>query len=114
GEEKLSAEQLKATIAQLQEQNRTLQLAIVEANLAEKNSSEQLNQVRQRLEALGKNLLDGGDDRLVQAAADLEVANERIAQLEASAAKLSGNVQDYLRQAVVSDPEARVRVETAM
>jgi hypothetical protein len=114
GEEKLSAEQLKATIAQLQEQNRTLQLAIVEANIAEKNSSEQLNQVRQRLEALGKNLLDGGDDRLVQAAADLEVANERIAQLEASAAKLSGNVQDYLRQAVVSDPEARVRVETAM
>ncbi len=114
GEEKVSAEQLKATVAQLQEQNRTLQLALVEANQAEKNSSEQLNQVRERLEALGKNLLDGGDDRLIQAAADLEIANERITSLEASAAKLSVNVQDYLRQAVVSDPEARVRVETAM
>ena len=114
GEENVSAEQLKATVAKLQEQNRNLQLALVEANQAEKNSTEQLKQVRERLEALGKNLLDGGDDRLVQAAADLEIANERIAQLEASAAKLSGSVQDYLRQAVVSDPEARVRVETAM
>lgn len=114
GEENPSAEQLKATVAKLQDQNRNLQLALVEANQAEKNSTEQLKQVRERLEALGKNLLDGGDDRLVQAAADLEIANERIAQLEASAAKLSGSVQDYLRQAVVSDPEARVRVETAI
>jgi hypothetical protein len=114
GQENLSSEQLKASVAKLQEQNRTLQLALVEANQAEKNSSEQLNQVRERLEALGKNLLDGGDDRLIQAAADLEITNERIAQLETSAAKLSVSVQDYLRQAVVSDPEARVRVETAM
>lgn len=114
GQDNVSAEQLKATVGKLQEQNRTLQLALVEANQAEKNSTEQLKQVRERLEALGKNLLDGGDDRLVQAAADLEIANERIASLETAAAKLSVNVQDYLRQAVVSDPEARVRVETAM
>lgn len=114
GEEKISAEQLKATVTKLQEQNRNLQLALVEANKAEKTSTEQLNQVRERLEALGKNLLDGGEDRMIQAAADLQIANEHIAQLEASAAKLSVSVQDYLRQAVVSDPEARVRVETAM
>ena len=114
GQDNVSTEQLKANIAQLQEQNRTLQLALAEANLAEKNSSEQLKQVRERLEALGKNLLDGGDDRLVQAAADLEIANERVASLETAAAKLSANVQDYIRQAVVSDPEARVRVESAM
>lgn len=114
GEPDASAEELKATVARLQAQNKNLQLALVEANRAEKQSSEQLNQVRERLEALGKNLLDGGDDRLIQAAADLEIANERIAELETAAAKLSVNVQEYLRQAVVSDPEARVRVETAM
>ncbi len=113
GQENVSPEQLKASIAKLQEQNRTLHLALVEANQAEKNSSEQLTQVRERLEALGKNLLDGGDDRLVQAAADLQIANERFANLEAASAKLSVSVQDYLRQAVVSDPEARVLVETA-
>jgi flagellar basal body-associated protein FliL len=96
GQENLSVEQLKATVAKLQDQNRTLQLAFVEANQANKNSTEQLKQVRERLEALGKNLLDGGDDRLIQAAADLEIANERIASLEASAAKLSVSVQEFV------------------
>jgi hypothetical protein len=114
GETDASAEELKATVARLQAQNKNLQLALVEANRSEKQSSEQLNQVRERLEALGKNLLDGGDDRLIQAAADLEIANERISELETAATKLSVNIQEYLRQAVVSDPEARVRVETAM
>lgn len=114
GQQDLSVERLQATVTELQKQNRTLQLALVEANQAEKKSGEQLNQVRERLEALGKNLLDGGDDRLIQAASDLQIANERITKLESSAAKLSATVQDYLRQAVVSDPDARVRVETAM
>ena len=110
----ISSEALQEVIVELKEQNRHLQIALVEANKAEKKSTEQLNQVRERLEALGKNLLDGGDDRLIQAAADLELANERIAQLEATAAKLSASTQDYLSQAVVSDPDARLRVETAM
>lgn len=98
----------------LREQVRNLQQALVEANKAEKTSTEQLTKVRVGLEALGKNLLDGGDDRLIQAAADLELANERNARLEAAATKFSATVQDYLRQAVVADPDARLRVETAM
>lgn len=114
GESEASSEEFKAIIARLQAQNKNLQLALVEANRAEKESSEQLNQVRTRLEALGRNLLDGGDDRLIQAAADLKIANERIEGLETAAAKLSVNVQEYLRQAIATDPEARVRVETAM
>jgi flagellar basal body-associated protein FliL len=110
----VSKEKLQDLISDLREQNRNLQQALVEANKAEKKSTEQLNQVRERLEALGKNLLDGGDDRLIQAAADLELANERNTQLEAAAMRFSSTVQDYLRQAVVSDPDARLRVETAM
>jgi flagellar basal body-associated protein FliL len=109
-----NAAKLQDLVIELREQNRTLERALVEANKAEKASTDQLNQVRERLEALGKNLLDGGDDRLVQAAADLELANERITQLEAAAARLSSSVTDYLRSAVVSDPDARLRVETAM
>lgn len=109
-----SNEKLQEHVSDLKEQNRNLQLALVEANKAEKKSTEQLNQVRERLEALGKNLLDGGDDRLIQAAADLELSNERNAQLEAAAMRFSASVQGYLRQAVVSDPDARLRVETAM
>ncbi|MFM2199657.1 MAG: hypothetical protein RLZZ505_3089 [Verrucomicrobiota bacterium] len=109
-----NAAKLQDLVIELREQNRALEIALVEANKAEKASTDQLNQVRERLEALGKNLLDGGDDRLIQAASDLELANERITQLESAANRLSASVSDYLRTAVVSDPDARVRVETAM
>lgn len=109
-----SAAQLQETLLELQQQNKTLQQSLAEANRGEKQSAAQLAQVRERLAALGKNLLDGGDDRLVQAAADLQIANERITRLEASAVRLNGAVNDFLRQAVVSDPDARLRIETSL
>ena len=107
-------DEFQKIISDLHEQNRTLQKSLAEANSSEKQATEQLAQVRERLEALGKNLLDGGDDRLVQAAADLQLANERTTALEGSVTHLAGSVQDYLRQAVVSDPDARLRVETSL
>lgn len=109
-----SAAEFQEIIADLQGQNQTLQLSLTEANRSDKQASEQLAQVRQRLEALGKNLLDGGDDRLIQAAADLQLASERTTGLEKSVTRLVTDVNDYLRQAVVSDPEARLRVETSL
>lgn len=109
-----NTEQLQQVIIELQEQNQLLQRSLTEANLGEKQASEQLSQVRDRLEALGKNLLDGGDDRLVQAAADLQLANERIAELESTASRLTFSINDYLRNAVVSDPDTRLRVETSL
>lgn len=105
---------LQELVADLQEKNRNLELALVEANKSDKDSTEQLTKVRVGLEALGKNLLDGGDDRLIQAAADLELANERLNQLEATSSKLAASVKKYLQDAVVSDPESRLRVETAI
>ena len=107
-------EKLQQIILDLQEQNQTLQHSLAEANRGEKQASEQLAQVRERLEALGKNLLDGGDERLIQAAADLQLSNERATELEGSVARLTATVYDYLRQAVVSDPDARLRVETSL
>ena len=109
-----NAGELQEIIVDLQEQNRNLQRSLAEANSGEKQASGQLAQVRERLEALGKNLLDGGDDRLVQAAADLQLASERTSNLENSVTRLSAAVNDYLRLAVVSDPDARLRVETSL
>lgn len=109
-----TVEEMQDVVAELQTQNQTLQRSLIEANRGEKQASEQLAQVRQRLEALGKNLLDGGDDRLVQAASDLQVASERNSKLESSATQLASAISDYLRQAVVSDPAARLRVETSL
>jgi flagellar basal body-associated protein FliL len=108
------AEQFQEIIVDLQEQNQALQRSLTEANRAEKQAVEQLAQVRERLEALGKNLLDGGDDRLVQAAADLQLANERQSEISSAAQRLTTAVQDYIRLAVTSDPDSRLRVETAL
>lgn len=105
---------LHDTIAAQQAKIDSLEKSLVQANRAEKEASEQLAQVKLRLEALGRDLLDGGDDRLVQANADLEVVRRRASDLEAVSSRLIGAVTDYLRQAVAADPDARLRVETAM
>jgi len=107
-------ERLQERVAELQLKNRSLERALVEANRTEKEASAQLAQVRLRLEALGRDLLDGGDERLVEAAADLQVMQERLDEVEARAMNLSAEIGDYLRQAVAADPDARRRVETAM
>lgn len=109
-----TAEEYQEIIAELQEQNKTLQRSLAEANRGEKEASEQLAQVRGFLAALGKNLLDGGDDRAVKAVADMEIAKEHAAELEKSVTNLVGSVTEYLGQAVVSNPDARIRVETSL
>ena len=50
----------------------------------------------------------------LRAASDLQLANERTTGLESSVTRLAAAVSDYLRQAVVSDPDARLRVETSL
>lgn len=109
-----TAEEMQDLIADLRAQNISLQRSLLQANRAEKDATEQLAQVRLSLEALGKNLLDGGNDRLIQAAADLELARERNAELEAAAIRVISSILDYLRQAVVSDPDSRLRLETSL
>ena len=105
---------LQTLVSELQQRNLTLQHNLTEANRAEREANEQLDRVRERLEALGKNLLDGGDDRLVQAAADLQIANERISDIERAASRLVSDVSQFIRMAVVSDPDVRMRVETSL
>lgn len=106
--------ELQRMVTDLQIRNKVLEQGIAEANRAEKEASEQLAQVRERLEALGRDLLNGGDERLIQATADLQLLNERIVRLEGSAMRFTGSVADYLRTALAADPDARLRVESAM
>jgi chromosome segregation ATPase len=108
------ADALHDTIAAQQTRIDSLEKSLVQANRAEKEASEQLATVKLRLEALGRDLLDGGDDRLVDANADLEILRRRSSELEAVSSRLVGVVTEYLRQAVAADPDARLRVETAM
>lgn len=103
-----------ARVAMLEEKVSALQKSLAESNQNEKKAVEQLDQVRERLEALGKNLLDGGNERLIQAASDLQLANERLKGLQDASSRLVATINEYLRQAVVSDPDSRVRVETSL
>ncbi len=105
---------LESTVEALRVRNESLEKSIVQANRAEKEASEQLAQVRLRLEALGRDLLDGGEDRLVQATADRQVLESRVTNLEGASTRLVSSVTDYIRQAVAADPDARLRVETAI
>ena len=105
---------LESTVEALRVRNESLEKSIIQANRAEKEASEQLAQVRLRLEALGRDLLDGGEDRLVQATADRQVLESRVANLEGASTRLVSSVTDYIRQAVAADPDARLRVETAI
>ena len=105
---------LKQEVARLKQLNSNLHNSLTEANRAQRESNEQLEQVRVRLAALGKNLLDGGDDRLIRAAADLEIANERITKLETAGSRLMASIGDYLREAIVSDAQTRIQVETSL
>lgn len=108
------ADTLRLEIAKLRKQNEILASSLIDAKRSEQESAQQLAQIKQRLEALGKNLLDGGEDRLVQAAADQQILQERLEATEKAALTLASSAQDYVRQAVTADPDSRLRLETAM
>lgn len=101
-------------IAELERQNQTLHRSLTESRRREKENAEQLASIRTRLEALGPNLLDDDKQRMVTAASDIEVLSDRVRRLETAATNLSASVSDFLRQTVVSDPDARMRLETTM
>ncbi len=108
------AEQLQGVIATLQTENQSLKDALAAANRAEKEASEQLAEIRTRLAALGGSLLEGDGQRMVDAVSDRVLLEEREAKIQSTASQLAGAVTEYLRQAVASDPDARLRVESAM
>lgn len=105
---------LQSTVEALRVRNEELEKAIVQANRAEKEASEQLARVRLQLEALGRDLLDGSNDRQIEAVAQNEVLKTRLGNLEAAGSRLISSVTDYIGQAVAADPDARLRVETAI
>ena len=102
---------LKAENARLKIQNASLQESVIEANLHEKESADALAKIKLRLEALGKNLIDDGDDRIVEAVQNMAVLDRRLREMEESAIRLSTSVQGYIKTAIAADPQARAQVE---
>jgi vacuolar-type H+-ATPase subunit I/STV1 len=106
-------DQLRAEIVQLRRQKQTLSASLIEAKEAEEKAAKELAEVKLLLTALGKNLFDGGNERLVQAASDLQILQERLSATEKAALALSSAAQHYASEAVVSDPSARLNLEVS-
>lgn len=105
---------LEDLVQQLRIRNQALERSLAEANRTEKDASAQLAAVRLRLEALGRNLLDGGEDRLIQATSEIQVRGLQVTRLEKASSNFAAAVSEYLAQSVAADPQARLRVESAM
>ncbi len=105
---------LRAENARLKLQNATLKESLIDANQREKESADALAKIKLRLEALGKNLIDGGDDRQVEAVKNMAVLDRRLRKMEEAALRLSASVQAYLKSAIASDPESRAQVEARL
>lgn len=105
---------LRGELNRLRRENVNLSESLVAANKRADESTAKLTDIKLRLEAMGSGLLDGGDNRLVKAVADLEVMARKLKEMEEAALALSASTQKYLSTAIAADPEARVDVETRL
>jgi len=111
GGEARGVDGLENRLAALRRENAVLKRELVAANQREADAAEALARIKLRLEALGKNLIDGGDDRHVQAVSDFAVLDRRVRQLEEATLRLLGSVNAYLHSAIAADPDLRAKVE---
>ncbi len=95
-----------------QNQQLTKSLGIARKNDAE--SRTKLEQMRKGHQALGIYPLVDGDDRLVQVVADREVLERQMREIRSSSMEFTSVVRNYLKSALVADPDLRVKVETSM
>ena len=101
----------KAENARLKIQNASLQRSLVEANRREKEAAEALVRIKVRLQALGKDLLNDGDERTVEAWQNVTVLDRRLRRMEEVAIRLSAAAQVFIKTAITADPEARAQLE---
>ncbi len=95
----------------LKKQNAELQKSLAASIQRERDASTALAKVRTRLEAMGKGLFDGGDNRLIDAVTEIDTLSEKVKKTEAAATDLSNAVSSFLQTALASDPDARLNLE---
>lgn len=105
---------LEAKVTSLQLHNQTLAKALAHAKKQEQEATAELETIRLDLEALGTYPLGTDDERLKQAVANRKVLEDRLSELEIAALTLTEQVREYLKTAFAADPDARLKVESAM
>ncbi|MFT6177889.1 MAG: hypothetical protein ACJAQT_000289 [Akkermansiaceae bacterium] len=102
--------------AQRENRHLNLQLANINKSLAaslarEETKTKSLRKIREYHALFGIDIFEGGDSKLLHAATDYQIAREDLNNLEAAVSNLIPLIQNYLRTALGSDPEARRAVE---
>ena len=114
GDQGRQLRQLERQVQKLQNQNHLLARDLAASRKRETELNKSVTNLRLRFAALGKNLLNGGDTDLLEAVKDAEVLSKRSAATEKAVHNMVSNLREFLRTAVASDPDARVRLESSI
>jgi len=114
-------EEKDARILKLERENSDLRIkhqnlsnAYALAKKQEAEANKELEEIRLDLEALGTYPLGTDDERLKQAVANRKILEEKLNELEKASLNLTSRVREYLKTAFAADPEARLKVESAI
>jgi hypothetical protein len=111
GANETQIQKLEREIRNLELQKLNLNKSLIEARLREETKTKTLKEIKEYLALVGIDIHQGGRSKLLDAATDYQIARENLEKLEGTVSNLIPLVQDYLRTAVASNPEARKAVE---
>lgn len=114
GDKDREIRQLQHQLQQSRTQCQALARDLAAAKKREAELNQSLNGLRLRFAAMGSNLLNGGQDAILEAVKNAEVLDKRYRDTEKAALKLMADMREYLRTAIAADPDARVRLETSI
>ena len=105
---------LKRELGKSRNQYQVLARDLASSKKREAELTQSVHELRLRFAALGDNLLNGGEDAILDAVKNAEVLDKRNRATEKAALDLMANMREYLRTAVAADPDARVRLESSI
>lgn len=105
---------LRLKLEKTQRQNHILARDLAASKKREAELIEGLNDLRLRFAALGDNLLNGGEDAILDAVKNAEVIDKQYRATEKAAVNLVDELREYLRSSVVSDPSSRASLESSI
>jgi len=105
---------LQLELKKAQQQNHTLARDLTASKMRVAELSGGLNDLRLRFAALGDDLLNGGEDAILEAVKNAEVIDKQYRTAEKAAVALMADMREYLRTAVASDPDSRARLESSI
>jgi len=111
GAQETPVEKLEREVRNLQLQNLELNKSLTAALEREETKTKALREIKEYLALFGKDFFEGGDTKLRHAVSDYQIAREDLTKIETAVSNLIPLVQDYLRTAVASNPDARKAVE---